>query len=310
MNQTKVSTSRVVHESILPNQIHLVCWKSVLAGLVVSLMTFLLLATLGAAVAGFTAEAMINRESGGGSLATGAALWMGVSIIAALFAGSYFALRVSTYVTTKIGIAHGLVIGSVFFLLMLLGIGNILGGLASGFASIGRGAGEGMTSLSSNPMVQDVVNRSFGTTTLKSDPKDVAQGLAVRLMQGNVESAKSYYAYQTGLPEAEVDAKIQELRVQFDAAVKNAGEKAADAVGDTGMTMFVLFLLGLIASMLGGGFGATSNVSKPFSRVETYSPAYAGLRNDRGGMFPYLIGWFLGVPVMVLFLIALLRIVF
>ena len=138
----------------------------------------------------------------------------------------------------------------------------------------------------------------------------MAQGLAVRLLQGDVESAKSYYAYQSGLPQAEVDQKVMQLKADFDAAVKRAGEKTAHAVGDAGLAFFIVLLAGVIASMFGGRTAAHSNNERPFYVRETVTPAFAALRSERGSVVPYIFGWLLGVPVSILFLIAILRSVF
>lgn len=292
---------------------HLLCWKSTAGGVLIAIMAFMTLSSLGAAIAGHTAESMINREQGGSALASGAGLWLGLSAVISLFCGSYFALRISRFKTNKIGAAHGFVVASIFFILLFIGAGNVIGGLAQGFGSLAKGAGSTASQLSSSPAVQDTLNRVIGSSTqLKSPPSEVAQGLAVRLLQGDTESAKNYYAYQSGLPQAEVDQKVAQLKADFDAALKTAGEKAANAVGDTGLSMFVVFLAGLIGAVVGGRVGAHANNDRPFAVTDRASAAYGTpvLANQRGGVMPYVFGWLLGVPVSILLLIAMLRAIF
>ena len=248
---------------------HLLCWKSVFGGLAIAFMALLALTSLGAGVAGLTAESLINKNEGGGSaMATIAGLWLGLSVVISLFCGAYFALRISRFVTTRIGAAHGFVIASLFFFILVAGAGKILGGVAKGLGNLTQTAAEGASSLGSSPFVQDSVNKAFGSTNLKSDPQTVAQGLTVRLLQGDTESAKSYYAYQTGLSQTEVDTKVTQLQNDFNAAVKKAEEKTAAAVGDAGLTLFVLFLVGLGAALFGGRVGAQANVQRPFAKME------------------------------------------
>ncbi len=291
---------------------HLICWKSIIAGLFVSTVVFLLLSSLGAGIAGFTAEGLINKEEGGSALATGAGLWLGLSIVVSLFCGGYFAVRISRFMTSRIGSANGLVIASVFIVALVFGAGHFIGGVAEGFGKAAQAVGEGASSLSTNPMVQDTVNKALSNMTLKSGPSEVLQGLTLRLIRGDTDSAKNYLAYQSGLAPAEVDAKVTQMKSDFDVAMKRAGEKTAHAVGDAGLMLFVVVLIGLISGALGGRTGAHTNVQRPFAKktVESSVPVFGGLQTQRGSVVPYIFGWLLGVPVSILFLIALLRTVF
>lgn len=136
-----MADSKVMHpkqEELGPHPKNLLCWKSALGGLLIALMAFLSLTSLGAGIAGFTAEGLISHEQSSSSLATGAGLYLGISIVIALFCGGYFAMRISRFITTRVGAAHGLVVASAFFLLMTLGLGNLIGGLATGFGSLAK----------------------------------------------------------------------------------------------------------------------------------------------------------------------------
>lgn len=288
------------HETLQSNDHrHLLCWKSTLAGLVISLMAFLMLTTLGAGLAGFSAEGMIHHEEGGSALATSAGLFMGLSVLVALFCGSYFAMRISHFVTKKIGAAHGFVIASLFFFIMVMGASSALGSLVSGFGQLAKGAGGQATDIASNPTVQDAVNRTLGSVSFKADPREVAQGVTLRLMQGNPKSAAAYLAYQSGQSVESMQSKVNELKAEFDDAVKTAGEKTARAVADASLCLLVVMFVGLIGAVTGGRVGAHSNVERPLA-----------IANQRGSIAPYAIGWLMGVPVSLLFLIAVLRSIF
>ena len=199
---------------------------------------------------------------------TGAGLWLGISTVIALFIGSYFATRISGFVTNKVGSSNGAVIASIFFILAMVEAGSAVGALSRGLGKVADGVGQGTSALAASPQVQDAVHNALGTTQLKSDTKDVVQGLAVRLMQGDVESAKSYFAYQTGLAPAEVDAKVAQLQSTFEAAAKKAGEKSAAALADTGWSLLMTFSVGLLAAIVGGVIGAESNAKHPLAVLE------------------------------------------
>lgn len=284
---------------------HLLCGRSIVAGVLITFMAFLMLTALGAGIAGFTADALLERGDGDMALASGAGLWLGLSALVSLFCGSYFALRLARFRTNKVGAAHGFVIASVFFLMMLGGftsaIGGVVGGLSQGFASLAQGVGSASADASSNPVVQDLVNKAVGGAKLKADPRDVAKGLVIRLAKGDLNSVKSYLAYQTDVPESEMEQKATELKTQFDAALKQSGEVAARALGRAGLSLFVFLLVGYIAAVVGGRTGAHANVDRPFARVAL---------GARGSVVPYVFGWLLGVPVSLLVLIAMLRTIF
>ena len=247
----------------------LVCWKSVVGGVLISVMTYMILTALGAGIGGLTASSLINNDEGGAGLATGAGLWLGISAVVALFLGSYFSLRISNFVTNKVGAAHGFVIASIFFIMLMWAAGSGIGNLSKGIGRMAGAMGQATSNLASNSAVQDTVHKALGNGQLKSDPAEVAQTLAVRLLQGDTESAKSYYAYQTGMTNAEADAKFAQMKAEFDQKVKVVAEKAANAVADAGWSLFVTFVVGLISAVIGGRIGAQANNKRPMMVRET-----------------------------------------
>lgn len=242
---------------------HVICWKSTLAGLLISIMAFLLLTALGAGIFGSIAQSAVENEKGGTALFTGAGVYLGLSVVVALFIGSYFTIRISGFITSKVGMAHGTLLASIFFILFVLQAGSVVGALSKGVGKVVQGVGQGTTAISASPQVQDAIQNVLGATPLKNDPKEVVQGLSLRLLSGDTDSAKTYFAYQTGLSESDVDAKIAQLKTNFEAAVKTAGEKTADAVADAGWSLLMTFAVGLLAAIIGGMIGAESNFGRP-----------------------------------------------
>ncbi len=298
---------------------HKFCWKSAIVGVVVAFMTYLLLSALGAGVVGNIAENLIHKEKeGAGVLASGAGLWMGLSAAIALFLGSHFAIRVSRFTAPKIGVAHGFAIASIFFLAMVWGGASVVGGATKSAFSMAESAVQASTNVAANSEFQDVVQRAVGASTLKSSPKEVTEGLITRLASGNADSAKNYLAYQTGQTPEAVDAKVVQMRTEFEAKAKEAGETAARVVAATGYSLFVMFAAGLLAAAVGGAMATYVNEKSPLDRPATASQAMAKahirpsttLANDRGGAGPYILGWLLGVPGTILILIFMLRAIF
>ncbi|MBC7712948.1 MAG: hypothetical protein H7177_06400 [Rhizobacter sp.] len=296
---------------------HLLCWRSVFAGILISLMSYMLLSSLGAGILGLASQAAIENESGGMALATGTGLWMGISAVVSLFAGSYFAVRISKNITNKVGTAHGLVVASSFFIIVTVMASSAVGSLSMGLGHLVSGMGQGAASVGANPRVQDTINNVLGTSaSLKQDPKIVSEGIATRLLAGDVESAKAYYAYQSGQTVPAVSAKIDRLQAEFTRVAKEVGEKAAAVIAGTGLSLFVTFLVGFIAAGIGGRVGAHSNAEKPLTAEDAYMAPVMGtthttmFANQRGSALPYVFGWLLGVPASILFLIFALRTVF
>ncbi len=291
---------------------HILCWKSVSAGVLISVMSYMILSALGAGLVGSAAQSVIENEQSGSALATGSVLWLGLSAVVSLFLGSYFAVRMAKSVTNKIGAAHGFVVASIFFILLMIQAGSAVSSLSRGFGRLAAGLGRGSASVVTSPFVQDAINRALGTSTLKSSPQTVAEGLADRLLMGDVDSAKAYYSYQTGLSGAEVDTKIAQLKTEFESSAKMVGEKVANAVSDTGWSLFVVFIVGLLSALIGGRTGAHANTDRPLLASELIGsqmrrPAFA---NENGSIMPYVFGWLLGVPTSILLLIFILRSVF
>lgn len=248
--------------------------RAVIAGLLVSIFVFTALTSLGAGVGGLALVQVIENRAGGG-LPMGAAIWFALSTLLALFCGGYFAARVSNFITPRIGAAQGLVIASVFFVMVLWQIGMTVGWLGAGVGGIlgtaGRAAGaaaERAPAVYSSPQVQALIDRATANLNLRSDPEVVAQGVASRLISGNEEGAKSYLAYQANISVAEADRRLTEIRNDFTAAIESAGQTAARVLSGFGWALFGMMALGAFAATFGGGVGSRENLRHPIS-IET-----------------------------------------
>lgn len=254
-------------ETLRQGHTHLVCWKSILAGLFVTILCYMVLTALGVGIGGVTASNLIMNEEGGTGLAAGAVIWLAIATVASLFTGSYFAVRAAKYVTSKIGASQGAVIAALFFVLMAWGAAMGVRNLASGLANTALAASSGAANLAMNPIVQDSLQKALGTSTLRSSPGEVAEGLTVRLMRGDTVSAKSYLAYQTGLPAAEIDRRMAVLQTEFEQNAKIIATKTAEAVAAAGWTMFVTMVFGIAGALFGGRLAARVNAELPVAKI-------------------------------------------
>lgn len=271
MAKIKVNDNLAVKEHLGFAHYPLISWRSIVAGLIFSVICYVALTALGIGIMGTTAQQLIQEGEGGGQgVAIGAAVWAIVSILLSLAIGSYFSARVANLVTGKIGGWQGLVIGSVFFALVFWGAGNAIGALGGAMGNAAQSLGGGAQNLMQNPTVQNQINRSLEGLNLKSPPEQVAQGVASRMIAGDQEGAKNYLAFQAGVPVSEVEARIAQLQTQL----QDAGEAAAAGVATAGWVLFAALVLGLGSAFLGGTLGAKANIREPLVD-EVQSAAYA-----------------------------------
>src|SRR5579871_6033317 len=79
----------------------LLSWKSILAGFLVTLLASSILFALGMGVGGATLKNILDRSELG-PMAVGSVVWIFLTVFLSLFIGSYFAARVSNFITDRI----------------------------------------------------------------------------------------------------------------------------------------------------------------------------------------------------------------
>lgn len=245
---------------------HLVSWGSLIAGLLLTLLTFSGAVALGVAFGGIGLSDGTTAQNAG--IFTG--VWFILSAVIALFAGGYFCVRLGKFRNDIVGVAHGFVIASLFVLLFLNQTATAVGWLtkAAGDAASGTAAmiGTSVNAASQNSMVTNMVEDAISDLNLKSDPQVVVTGVTSRLIRGDNEGAKNYLARQSGSTPGEVDARIAALRAQVDQAVIQAREATATAMKATGWSMFLLIVLSAISGALGGLLATQVNGRKPLAK--------------------------------------------
>ena len=238
---------------------HLVCWKSTLAGLAMSLVVFLGLMALSLAFGGIGLSDGSSAKAAG-TFAVGSVL---VATILAAFAGGYLAARLGRTEVDTLGTTQGLIVGAVFLIFVAFQVTSVVGAIGKvagqtvGAAAVAMGSAA--NAAGENPVVQDIIQDNLGDLKLKSDPATVSKGVASRLLRGDEEAAKNYLAYQAGVPVSEVDQRISTAKAKIDEAAVKLRENTASVMKATGWSLFVMLVLGMISSGLGGLAAAKCN---------------------------------------------------
>jgi hypothetical protein len=264
----------LTQESDVTTMHPLISWRSVLAGLLIAFFTMTGLIGLGMAFGGIGLDEETSFQSAG--IFSG--IWFIASSLISLFIGSYYAARVSKFQTGRVGSAQGLVIASLFlgiFLFQMIStIGSAGQAASSVIGSTASLAGRGVREAAQNPAVINnmgyLAEDALGDLQLKSDPKTVASGLVSRLIQGNVDGARTYLVNQTGISQAEAQARISQLQSQVTQVIDKTKNAAATGLKSTGWALFLMVTMGALAAIGGGALGSRANFRKPLSKEEYF----------------------------------------
>jgi hypothetical protein len=103
-----------------------ISWGAVIAGVILSLIVYLIMSVLGTAI-GASLLAPMSQPNPGRVFGFGSGVWVIVTTVLAVFVGSYFAGRCAPV----LGWLHGLLAWAVMTLLLLYGMTSIVGGAVS-----------------------------------------------------------------------------------------------------------------------------------------------------------------------------------
>jgi hypothetical protein len=255
-------------------------WRAVFAGVFVTLITYFLLMSLGLAFGAGQVHHALDSQDGFQGVGAGAGLWLVMSVLVSLFAGSYASGRVSGIIATRVGYVQGAVVASIFFTLMLTQIGMAIGLVGAGLSGLQVAFGGVAGQALSSPRLMGIVEDSLGDLNLRAPIDNVASGLLTRALRGETESAVNYLALQSGISRAEAQDRFRSLNMQVRNAATDIAQRATEAARKLGWTAFAVILMGGIAAMLGGAIGAQMSLRKPMDRLDQMalkiqqSPAY------------------------------------
>lgn len=251
----------------------LISWRSVIAGLFVSLLTYIMITALGVAMG---AASLVNGlETTTQTAGIAAGLWIIGTTAVSLFCGAYFAARISRYPARVVGSAQGVLIASLFFAILVFELAATLGIAGRAVGSMVSTAGSGVSSAAASPQVQDVIQEALEGLNLKSEPKAVIEGVAVRLVQGDSVKARDFLARQTGLTPAEAEARINSMREQVQETLSEIGEQTARTLSAAAWILFGLMAVGLLAAVGGGVLGTRTNFRHPIMTEELVPTIHA-----------------------------------
>lgn len=234
---------------------HIICWKSALAGLAISLITFSAVVALFVAFGGITLSDGTTMKR----MSTLTAFGLVAAVFLSGVAGAYYSVRVARLKVDLAGIAQGGLVGALMLLVVFCGGFSAVGTMVKATGAAIGGAAAGSAAVASDPMVQEILEDGMGGLNLRSDPSVVAKGLASRLIRGDAESAKNYLAYQASLTREQADQRIEQAKAKVDEALVKAREAAATGLKVAGWAVFLLVCLGMMAAGMGGYFGTLMN---------------------------------------------------
>ena len=192
-----------------------VSWSAVIAGVILSLIAYLVLSVLGTAI-GASLLAPMSRSDALKGFGFGSGVWVIVTTVVAVFIGSYLAGRCAPV----LGWLHGLLTWAVMVLLVAYGMASIVGGAVSV-------AGSGASTAATISAAADSAGAS-------------ASMLGSMKQQGQTAIASA--ASEASSPQAEQDAR-------------QAADTAARAVARATWFSFAALVVGAIIALGAGNLG-------------------------------------------------------
>ncbi|WP_168789677.1 hypothetical protein [Paraburkholderia aromaticivorans] len=190
-------------------------WGSVIAGVILSLITYLILSVLGAAI-GTSALAPLSRPNPLQGFGFGSGAYLIVMTVVAVFIGSYFAGRCAPV----LGWLHGLLAWAVMILMVVYGATSLVGSAVSAAGSVA----------STGAMVGAAANPSAASGTMV--------GSLTQRVQGAIASATA----EASSPQADADTR-------------QAADTAARNMARASWFSFAALVVGAIISIVSGQAG-------------------------------------------------------
>lgn len=249
-----------------------ISWSAIFAGLFITLIVYVALMSLGLIFGGHSLSNYIQNPNDVRGLGFGATLWTLFSTVVALYAGGHMSGRIAGLITTRVGQMQGLVIASLFFVIMMTQFGIMIGLLGGGINSALSSLGS--TTVNST-VGREIVEDAIGDLNLKAPVTEVVAGFGSRLMRGDENSAVTYLAQKAGISAEEARARMETFKARFNTTLEEAGQMAAKALRTAGWTLFFSILLGSAAAVAGGGLAANYNLRMPLSKADNMALRHA-----------------------------------
>jgi hypothetical protein len=167
-----------------------ISWGAVIAGVILSLIVYLVMSVLGTAI-GASLLAPMSQPNPGRVFGFGSGVWVIVTTVLAVFVGSYFAGRCAPV----LGWLHGLLAWAVMTLLLLYGMTSIIGGAVSVAGNVAAATAN----------VGAVVGNQAGQPS--GSPADSVRQQAQAAVNGAASAAASADAQQDAMQAAQTAAR-------------------------------------------------------------------------------------------------------
>jgi hypothetical protein len=239
-----------------------ISWGGIWAGVLTVMGTLLFLAILGVAI-GVTA--ISPGQTDAQTVGMGAAIWSGLSLLIALFAGGMAASRLGMVFDKAAGAFEGALVWVLSFLLVLWlassGVQLVASGISGLFSGIGQtvtssvSAASGMSDLSTGN-VDQVLSRLNDPQTARmiasatGSSEDEVRSELSNLSQ-RVEAARNDPARVTAEVRQGTEQLMARARQQLPAVAAKAQEGATKAAWITFAAMLISLLAAIAGSMLG-----------------------------------------------------------
>src|SRR5688572_17105472 len=272
-----------------------VSWAAVLAGVVVSLVTQLLLNMLGLGIGLSTLDPGTGDNPAASTFSIGAAIWWTICGIIAAFIGGYVAGRLSGRPKESTTGWHGITTWAVttllIFYLLTSTVGAVLGGA---FRTVGNAVG-GLTQTAATaaaPALAEAdpfagIEAQVRAAAGGQDPaalRDAAVSAMRAAVTGNEAEAEAArtraaeaLARAQNIPVEQARAQVDQYAQQYQQTVDQvqqqateAANTAADVVSTAALFGFIALVLGAIAAWFGGRFGTVEPTITAFrERVQS-----------------------------------------
>ncbi|MGF6768746.1 glucan phosphoethanolaminetransferase (alkaline phosphatase superfamily) [Paraburkholderia sp. GAS199] len=193
-----------------------ISWGSVIAGVILSLIAYLVLTVLGTAIGASVLSPFIQPDSSR-SFAFGSGAYMIVMTVIAVFVGSYFAGRCAPV----LGWLHGLLAWGVMIIVMAYGATSLVGSAVSAAGSVA----------------------ATGATATPAATPPAAGGSMLNSLKAQVQGAVASAAAQASSPQAEADDARQ------------MADTAARGVARASWFSFAALVVGAIIALVSGNAG-------------------------------------------------------
>lgn len=236
-----------------PSQLERLSWGAILAGAILAIVIQLGLNLLGVGVGMTTINPAYDEDSATPkSLATGAAIWVGISTLLALFFGGWVAARFAGIPDNVDGMLHGLVTWALVMLISLFllttsigriisGVGSLIshglhlatstvGAVAQGAANVAAGAARGAASVAqSAASTASDAAQNAAQSAVDNTPEVNEAMQRFNMSRQDIEREATSLLQQAGIQPEQVRDTAQQAAQEAKQAVQQAAQDPAHA---------------------------------------------------------------------------------